>query len=295
MRFLERRDPECPFFLNVSFIDPHPPLTPPAFYYDRYMALDLPEPVVGDWAPHVEPRKGQDINASRVRLDRETMRRCRAAYYGLINHVDDQLGRLFAFMRARGLMRDTFVLFTSDHGEMLGDHNMFRKTFAYEGSARVPFITWASPSLGLPGGIETCAPVGLQDVLPTLLDVAGVPLPDGVTGRSVLPLLRGEDADWRDALHGEHAGCYDHADGVHYLVDAATKYVWYSQTGREHLFDLAADPQELRDLSRAPDAEARLTPWRRRLVARLRDRPEGFVDGDRLLPGRPHEVLVPAV
>lgn len=293
MEFLAKRDPTVPFFLNVSFIDPHPPLTPPQFYYDRYMALELPEPVVGDWAPQVELAKGQDLDAWYVNLDRETMRRCRAGYYGLMNHVDDQVARLFQFLRLKGLLHNTFVLFTSDHGEMLGDHHMFRKTFPYEGSARIPFLVRAPASLGLAQGAGSDAPVGLQDVMPTLLDAAGVPVPEGITGRSVLPLLRDGPTPWRDALHGEHSGIYQNDLGMHYLVDSHTKYVWFSQTGREQLFDLVQDPYELHDLARRPDPAARLAPWRERLVQQLRHRPEGFTDGERLISGRPHRQLVP--
>jgi arylsulfatase A-like enzyme len=138
--------------------------------------------------------------------------------------------------------------------------------------------------------------VGLQDVMPTLLDAAGLAIPDSVTGRSVLPLMRGERpgaGGWRDALHGEHSKRYFEEESMHYLVDGHTKYVWYSQTGDELLFDLDADPQELHNLLFEPDAEARVAPWRRRLVGRLRDRPEGFVEGDNLVPGRPHDFMVP--
>jgi arylsulfatase A-like enzyme len=220
------------------------------------------------------------------------MRRCRAGYYGLINHIDDQLGRLLR----RELKQNTVIVYTADHGEMLGDHHRFRKTYAYEGSARVPFLVHAPPSMGLPRHVVCDAPVGLQDVLPTLLDVAGVPIPEDVTGRSVLPLVRGQsavEAGWRDALHGEHAAHYEPDDAMHYLVDGQHKYLWYSQTGQEQLFDLDHDPQELHDLARTADAEERLRPWRHRLIAVLRGRPEGFTDGDRLIPGRPHEKLVP--
>ena len=314
--FLTKRDPTAPFFLNVSFIDPHPPLTPPQHYFQRYMALDLPEPVVGDWAPDVPPSKGQDPNAWFVNLDRETVRRCRAAYYGLMSHVDDQIARLLNFMRVYGHLQDTLVLFTSDHGEMLGDHHMYRKCFPYEGSARVPFLLKGPRWMGLRAGARVDAPVGLQDVMPTLLDAAGAPIPDSVTGRSVLPLLRGEvpssgtvvgereprdsglgtrdsGLEWREALHGEHSGLYANELGNHFLVGSREKYVWWSQTGREQLFDLQEDPQELHDLASRSNAEARLAPWRRRLLERLRHRPEGFTDGLRLIPGRPHQQMVP--
>jgi arylsulfatase A-like enzyme len=235
----------------------------------------------------------------RARLDDETMRYARAAYYGLINHVDSQLGRLFQYMRDRRLLDNTFILFTADHGEMLGDHHMWSKARAFEGSAHVPFLARAPRSLGCVPGGGVDLPVGLQDVMPTLLDAAGLPIPDSVTGRSVLPLMRGEQTaaggagGWRDVLHGEHSKRYFDEESMHYLVDGHTKYVWYSQTGDELLFDLDADPQERHNLLFKPDGEARVAPWRRRLVRQLRDRPEGFVDGDRLIPGRPHDFLVP--
>jgi arylsulfatase A-like enzyme len=297
IELLAKRDPTAPFFLNVSFIDPHPPLTPPSFYYDRYVDQALPAPFVGDWArPAARPVSGQNPEGRETRgfvsLSAAEMRSCRAGYYGLINHVDTQVGRLIQFLRDARLLDETLILYTADHGEMLGDHHMFAKANPFEGSARVPFLLRPPASLDLPWGVAPGQPVGLQDVMPTLLDAAGVSVPESVTGRSVLPLLAGRADGWRDVLHGEHAPTYAPDDGVHYLVDDRTKYVWFSHTGREHLFDLAADPHERRDLLRAPDGAARAAPWRRRLAALLRERPEGFADGDDLIPGRPHRNLV---
>ncbi|MBI3972407.1 MAG: arylsulfatase [Chloroflexi bacterium] len=299
IEFLDTRDPEAPFFLNLSFIDPHPPFTPPTFFYDRYVAKDLPQPVIGDWAPTFETvTRGADPEVMlnrRARLDGDTMHYCRAAYYGLINHVDSQLGRLFQYLRDSKLLDNTFILFTADHGEMLGDHHMFSKARAFEGSARVPFLVRASRGLGCRAGTTVDLPVGLQDVMPTLLDVAEVPIPETVTGRSVLPLMRGEvpAGGWRDVLHGEHSKKYFDEESMHYLTDGRMKYVWYSQTGDELLFDLDRDPQELHNLLFEPDAAAHVAPWHRRLIRELRGRPEGFTDGDRLIAGRPHDYLVP--
>ena len=291
MEFLKKRDPTAPFFLNLSFIDPHPPLTPPAFHYQRYIEREIPEPVVGDWAPRFDgPQSGLDPNAWEIRLDEQQMRCSRAAYYGMVNFIDDQIGRLIQFTRG---LDDCLVIFTSDHGEMLGDHNLFRKTWPYEASARVPFILRAPVAWQLSGGMVSSSPVGLQDVMPTLLDAAGLEIPGNCTGRSLLPVIRGEESSVREVLHGEHAGCYDYAHGNHFLTDGGHKYVWYSQSGREHLFDLDADPQEERDLALLPDGESRLAPWRARLAEVLRDRPEGFVEGGRLVAGRPHGNLIP--
>ena len=142
IHFLEHRDDSQPFFLNLSFIDPHPPFTPPRHYYDRYIDRDLPAPPVGDWALDMPggpvPRKGINPNAWYIDLDEHDRRCSQAAYYGMINFIDDQIGRLLQVMKTE--LADTVFLFTADHGEMLGDHHMFRKCWPYEGSARVPFI-----------------------------------------------------------------------------------------------------------------------------------------------------------
>ncbi len=298
--FLAKRDPTVPFFLNVSFYDPHPPCTPPAFCFERYDAMALPEPVVGDWAPNVSgPGLGDDPEAVKttglVHLDPRQMHRWRAAYFGTISHVDYQLGRLLQYLRESGLLEQTFILFTSDHGEMLGDHHMIGKARALEGAAHVPFLCRPPKMWGYPSGQVINAPVGLQDVMPTLLDAAGLPIPESVTGRSVLPLLRGDlrPGEWRAVLHGEHARRYAQHGGMHYLTDGHMKYVWYSQTGDELLFDLEADPQEHHNLAAGEDSDSRLQYWRQSLVHELRDRPEGFVAGGQLVPGRPHGPTVP--
>jgi arylsulfatase len=298
--FLAKRDPSVPFFLNVSFYDPHPPCTPPAFCFERYDAIDLPAPVVGDWAPDVPgPRRGDDPEAVKttalVHLDARQMHRWRAAYLGAINYMDYQVGRLLQYMREAGLLDNTFILFTSDHGEMLGDHHMIGKARAFEGAAHVPFLCRPPAAWGYPSGQVIDAPVGLQDVMPTLLDAAGVPIPETVTGRSLLPLLRGEipAREWRDALHGEHPRRYPQHGAHHYLTDGHTKYIWYSETGQELLFDLDEDPQERHNLAGDPAAAGRLARWRERLVRELEGRPEGFVAGGRLVPGRPHGPTVP--
>ncbi len=291
LNFLQKRDPTVPFFLNISFIDPHPPLTPPAHYYQRYIQRDLPSPVVGDWAPEFEDtQKGLDPNAWEIRLDDYDMRAARAAYYGMINFIDDQIGRLIQYT---GGLKDCLVIFTSDHGEMLGDHNLYRKTWPYEASARVPFLMRAPTKWGYPKESVCQSPVGLQDIMPTILDAAGVEIPSTCTGKSLLPVMRGDTDRVRDYLHGEHSGCYDYDHGNHYVTDGHHKYIWYSQTGREHLFNLKEDPQETHDLANQNGAETHLVAWRNRLIEFLRHRPERFTDGTSLLTGQTHDALLP--
>ncbi|MXV77725.1 arylsulfatase [Candidatus Poribacteria bacterium] len=291
LKFMRKRDPSTPYFLNISFIDPHPPLTPPAHYYERYIQRELPESVVGDWAPELDgQQKGFNPNAWEISLSKYDMQCARAAYYGMINFIDDQIGRL---MQNMGGLNDCLVIFTSDHGEMLGDHNMYRKTFPYEASARVPFLMRAPARWRYPKETVCNTPVGLQDIMPTILDAADIEIPDTCTGKSLLPIMRGDVDGVRECLHGEHSGCYNYKHGNHYLTDGRCKYIWYSQTGREHLFNLDEDPHETSDLALQSDAETLLTPWRNRLIEILTDRPEGFTDGKELIAGQPHNALLP--
>jgi len=287
LEFLSKRDPSCPFFLTVSFIAPHPPLVPPAPYFDRYLRTDLPEPVIGDWAEPPEG-SGHGQSASRVNLTGEALRSARAAYYGLINHVDDQINRLLNPVNGIDRMTggNTIVVLTSDHGEMLGDHHLWRKTVPYEPSARIPLLIRGPASLGLGPRRVVDRPACLEDVMPTLLDLAGVDIPDTVEGASLVPLARGEETEWRRQLHIEHAPMH------HTLTDGRGKYIWFVSSGREQLFDLASDPTERHDLAPQPEASERLCHWRQRMVEALRNRPEGFTDGDTLVPGRPYPAVL---
>ncbi|WP_144935562.1 arylsulfatase [Paenibacillus sp. 32O-W] len=283
--FLRRRDPRKPFFLKMSFVRPHPPFDPPQSYLDLYKDLALPEPPCGDWADTEDlERNGLDPVTSRGNVPKERLRRARAAYYALITHIDAQLGRFFQTMIEFGVMNNTIVLFTSDHGEMLGDHHLFRKSLPYEGSANVPFLL-ADPGnlLGLRKGSEVRDVIELRDIMPTLLDCADLPIPDTVEGSSVLPLARGDkDVQWRNQLHGEHsAGKWSN----HWLTDGRRKYIWYSQTGEEQLFDLTEDPQELVNLAGRPEYADELSAWRAKLAKELAGREEGYSDGTRLQTG----------
>ena len=287
LRFLKNCDPSCPYFLTVSFLAPHPPLIPPACYMERYLRVDLPEPVIGDWAtPPDNQGLGMGQAPNQVNLTGEALRSCRAAYYGLINHIDDQINRILNTVTGINL-RETIVCFTADHGEMLGDHYGWRKSLPYEPAACVPLIVRAPEGLGVRPGAVCDRVTCLEDVMPTLLDLAGVEVPDTVEGRSLRPLLAGEDPAWRDCVHVEHAPRF------HALTNGKEKYVWFVPDGREQFFDLAADPQERHDLIADTAAAARVEHYRARLVQELQGRPEGFTDGARLIPGRPYGPVLP--
>ena len=117
--------------------------------------------------------------------------------------------------------------------------------------------------------------------MPTVLDMADVDIPDSVEGQSLLPMMRGEEAPWRPWQQIE---C---VSGFQCLTDGREKYVWFTSDGREQFFDLENDPDELHDLSRSAGSAERVAWWRSQLVEVLKDRPEGFSDGTRLVPGQP--------
>lgn len=293
LRFLERRDPTSPFFLKLSYHRPHPPYDPPAWAFEEYLRRTEHEadPVTGDWNDVWEPHRADHRpDANVAHYDRETIRRAHAGYYGNIAHVDLQVNRLLAGLAEHRLVENTWILFTSDHGEMLGDHHMYRKAYPYEGSARVPLLL-AGPD-STPGVVSDDV-VELRDVMPTLLDCAGLPVPDGLDGRSLLPRAHGKGAPIRPWLHGEHALL---GESFQWITDDRWKYIWLSRSGREQLFDLRADPGETHDLAVDPAAAEEATDalgrLRACLIEELRGRPEGYVKGDALVSGRtPLDVL----
>lgn len=291
IRFLQRRDPTRPFFLKVSFARPHSPYDAPPYYFDLYdRREDLPRAAVGEWAAAGDvPGEAADPNAWRSRRSEREIHRARAGYYGNINHIDHQIGRLTKYLRQEGLDADTLVVFTSDHGDMLGDHHLWRKTYGYEGSAHVPLIVRLPAAMRDGARRQSEAPVCLQDIMPTILDACGVPAPATVDGHSLLPLIRGTAGRVREFVHGEHSMCYHPSQEMQYLTDGRWKYLWFPRTGSEQLFDLASDPYECHCLAADARHAATLAQWRERLVRILAARDAGLTEGDALVrqAGRP--------
>ncbi|MFA5689995.1 MAG: sulfatase-like hydrolase/transferase [Kiritimatiellales bacterium] len=292
LRFLERRDPECPFLLVASFAGPHPPLYPPEFYMTRYLRAGSHPPHIGSWAHRPENNgAGLPVDSAVTCLEGDVLANCQAGYYGMINHIDDQICRLLSPQSGldRETAADTIIIFCADHGEMLGDHYMFRKGRPYEGAVRVPLMIHAPDKFGFTAGTAVSAAVSLEDIMPTVLELAGVEIPASVEGRSLVPSLHGESVA-REFIHAEHAN--DEGLTWHLLTDGQMKYIWHSGTGIEQLFNLDADPYELTDLVEAPERAEILAAWRQRLIKKLAGRPEGFVADGRLIAGRPHNTTM---
>ncbi|MBP1963346.1 arylsulfatase [Paenibacillus aceris] len=289
IKFLKERDPSKPFFMKTSFARPHSPYDPPSYYFDMYMKKELPEPCVGDWAAvHDVPEDAAAPHAWRGVRSREEIMRARAGYYGSINFIDHQIGRLLIYLQNNRLLDQTLIIFTSDHGDMLGDHNLWRKTYAYEGSAHIPLIVRLPKSCGKPIA-EVAEPVTLQDIMPTILEATGVSIPETVDGRSLLGLMRGESNEWREYVHGEHSTCYSEVQEMQYLTDGKMKYIWLPRAEEEQLFHLGSDPYECIDLARMPEHREELLKWRARMVKVLEQRNAGLTEGEQLvsLSGKP--------
>jgi arylsulfatase A-like enzyme len=277
---IKRRDPTRPFFIWTSHLRPHSPYDPPKAFWDMYIDRELPDIPIGGWAHRHDVPGPFEITAWRGKLTPERNHRMRAAYMATCTHIDYELGRLTQRLARMGLLDNTLIVFVSDHGDMMGDHNLHRKTYAYEGSARIPFVIRYPESMDLPSGTFEQV-VGLQDVMPTILDVADVPIPDSVTGKSVLDAIR--DRPWRPFLHGEHSPCYSADEAMHYLTDGKSKYIYFPKSGEEQFFDIADARSELQDLSASPAHADQVAEWRRRLIELLAKRGDGFSDGKKLL------------
>ena len=284
MEQITKRDPTRPFFVWSSHLRPHSPYDPPRDFWDMYIRQELPPVPVGDWCAKFDaPNPGLDTRAWFGRLQPDELQRMRAGYMGNVTHIDYQLGRLLEWLQrdGGGLLKDTLVIFTSDHGDLQGDHHLLRKCMPYEGSARIPMLIRYPDGMDLPTGVFDRV-VGLQDVMPTILQACGIEVPETVTGDSMLNAVRGEP--WRQFFHGEHSPCYSLEQGNHYLTDGSEKYIWFPATGEEQLFDLTNDRQELHNLAGKPEHAERLSFWRGRLVDLLARRGDGFSDGKKLVP-----------
>jgi arylsulfatase len=301
LHFLRRRDPTRPFFLYMSFHRPHAPFDPPRWLWEKYLdRLDRTPPrrAMGDWVSGFDAfRRDHELEAEFGARTEQVHRQVRAGYYGSIEFIDLQINRLRETLGDLGLAEDTVIAFVSDHGEMLGDHDMYRKSVAYEGSAHVPFLLYVPPALRERAGISADARrspdelVELRDLMPTLLDLTGCEIPAGVDGRSLLPSLRGGGEPVREWLHGEHLISSLGRHSMQWIRSDRYTYVWLSGDGHEQLFDHDVDPYEEHDLvpdiDHHPDRAAALAQHRRWLVQVLDGREEGFVADGQLVPGRP--------
>lgn len=285
IRYLKTRDRTRPFFLMSSFVRPHQPLDPPQSYFDRYKDKSLCKPAKGDWDDEEQTRQNGFFYDSIYGCQDEVQQQdAMAGYYASITHVDHQIGRIITTLKEEGTYDDTIILFTSDHGEMLFDHSLWRKVFPYEGSTHIPFLVHVGKNIASILPHQVAGVMELRDIMPTLLDLCGIAIPDTVDGVSLKEHILHDQQVIRPYLHGEHS--FHSGFSNHYIVTETDKYIWYSETGREQYFDLGADPRETHDAIQDAAYQKRIKELRFYLIQELADREEGYTDGRQLIKGR---------
>lgn len=285
VKFIEEYDRPEPFLLKVSFARPHSPYDPPERFWNMYKEEDMPGPSVGKWAEKHGKGDPSDHKIWRGDLGVEQAKRSRRGYYGSVSFIDEQVGLILSALEKRGMLENTLILFTSDHGDMLGDHHLWRKSYAYEGSARISMLMRWPKSMGMEDkrGTNLDQVVELRDVLPTFLDAAGASIPESIDGSSMLNLVRGRTEGWRKYIDLEHDVCYSEENNWNALTDGRWKYIYHAFDGREQLFDLKSDPGEVDDLAQDQSFASELGLWRQRMVEHLSERDERYVKDGKLM------------
>lgn len=283
-RTIKRRDPDKPAFWYLGFRHPHPPLVPPQSMLELYRDVEINPPYVGHWARDPDHLPFA-ISALQSRTNLYTdaqMMAAKRAFYALCTQIDFQIRYLIGTLRLEGILDDTIIMFTSDHGDMLGNHGMAAKRIFYESSANIPMIL--SANKGNPKAAEGAVDdrlVGFADVMPTLLDLCDIAPPATVDGISMV------GAKTRDTLYGE-CGEDDHATRM--IRDARYKLIYYPVGNHAQLFDLAEDPHEMTDLSRDPDHAGTLARLQDRLIAQFYGTDLDWISDSTLVgkPDRPY-------
>ena len=262
-----------PFLLYVGFVAPHFPLVVPQEYIDMYRIEDVMafhERMIADCPDHPVLR---DYRRYCLHEDvpHGTMDNALRAYYGLCTFLDDQIGVVLSTLEATGLAADTTVIYTSDHGDTMGEHGVFYKSTMYEGSVGVPLIL-SSPDITEPKVTKTA--VSLIDIYPTILDAMSVKPNDydkNLPGSSLISLAKDDELEDRVVFSEYHGfGIYT---GEYMIVKGDYKYVYY--VGEDpQLFNLKKDPEELIDLSKSEKYSAIL----REMEGELR----GIVDPEKI-------------
>jgi arylsulfatase len=254
-----------PLFLQVGMPGPHPPYDPPARYSAPYLArndLPIPSPSPEELASlhsALREKRQHDVEVDHdsvvwsLNPTQDQLHRLWAHYLGNVTLIDEKIGALLETLEARGYLENAVVIFTSDHGECLGDHGLIQKWSMYDVITRVPTIIWSTAGR-FAGGRTVEGQCQLFDLGPTILELAGVDVPENFEARSLVPALAGEDWQAREYVFCEQAG--DVAlGGVEFFTGIRStrwKLVDFKGSDEGQLFDLHADPGEVRNLWNDP-------------------------------------------
>lgn len=272
---IEHAAEDQPFFVYSSFVDPHHPFDPPEPYASMYDPGQLAGPVrmegeLDDKPPHFrKARTGHGFSNEKYdyrKLSDHDWGCVKAAYYGMISLVDYNIGRILAAIEKKGIEHDTLIMFTNDHGELMGDHGLlFKGPFHYDSIIKAPMIIkW--PGV-IPQGSRYSQVTEHTDILPTLLEYAGVRPPYGVQGSSMASVLRGDKGAGREYAMTEF-NCYDWGLSVKTLTGRDYKLTYYAGQDYGELYDRNRDPEEFYNLWEDEDYQE----IREYLIRKLMDR-----------------------
>lgn len=250
-----------PFFLQVNFTAPHDPLHWPEGHKNEIDHRRLPLPPNFLRRPEFDTGNitGRDERVVPAPRSEDDVRQERAIYFSLVENLDRQFGRIVRALEDTGHLANTIVIFTSDHGLALGSHGLMGKQNQYEHTINVPLIL-AGP--GVPIRKRFATQCYLRDLYPTVCELVGLPTPDSVQGRSLVPVLQSRQAEIYDAIFGFYTDTQRmvrNPDGW--------KMIWYPKIGRHQLFNVNEDPNELRDRAAEPAQQERLERMKAELTA----------------------------
>jgi arylsulfatase A-like enzyme len=277
IEFLRGQRQFNPWLMSVNIYQPHAPYWPTAEYLSHYRPEDMPAPNYHegelDNKPTYQQIKHKEGKGSFAHTNDYEHRKIKAAYYAMIEQVDTEVGRMLDALEESGQADNTIVIFMSDHGEMLGDHGMFLKgPFFYEGAIRVPMIIrWPGK---YKAGLRSDALVEMVDLAPTLMDAAGLPIPVGVQGRSLTPLLTGKTKEHRDSIYCEFFDSlqlYNPPPMATCVRTDQYKLVYYQKLSSGELYDLKKDPSETYNLWDSSSAKPAREEMMHTLVSRMVD------------------------
>ena len=284
---IDKRDPTRPFFLQVNYHRPHPPFDPPASFLTTYDRVQPTEPILGEWAAEYSEPIRKDLQEKWGVLDDDLMTDFRRAYYAQLSALDYEIGRLVYYLRRKKIFDNTIIIFSSDHGETMGDHNLFGKCTPFQPSVSIPFFISFPKKFEIEPGRNEKELVSLVDIMPTLLESSGLPVPDFCEGTSLMSACRDKHHTARDFLHGEHAPSMRRDESWQFIIRTNDKYIWDARSGREWYFDLADDPLE--KINRIDDRQyaSPIAECRSLLVDVLKHRSDdALVEQGQLKPGK---------
>lgn len=259
-----RKSSSQPWFLFTSYLKPHSPSVEPEPWFSMYDPAEMPVPKLPPDAKTI--RAAQRERSRRHYVDDpEMVRVMTAKYYGAISHVDKHVGDMLKELETLGMAKNTIVLFTADHGNMLGEHGRWFKGIQYDGSARVPFIWRGLPGAKENGGHVIPETVENTDLMSAILEAAQIPIPKGVQGRSFLKLARGGDSTWKNNAFSQLRGGM-FLEGPWKLIDNSL-----DGQGPFELYNLTNDPKEERNL--VDSDKGRVAAMRKRLAEWRADKP----------------------